>query len=89
MEIEFTKRFKKEFHSLSKNNNLAKQLNNVIDNVAKANNITEIKNIKKLVGYTEYFRIRVGNYRIGVKILKKVVVFSVFDHRKDIYKRFP
>jgi len=31
-----------------------------------ANNIDEIKNIKKLKGEYNAYRIRIGNYRIGV-----------------------
>ena len=57
--------------------------------VESAKNVTLIKNIKKLSGYDVYYRIRVGDYRIGIKVENEVVYFAAFEHRKDIYKSFP
>jgi mRNA interferase RelE/StbE len=57
--------------------------------VEAATNVSQIKGLKKLSGYDAYYRIRVGDYRIGVKIENTLVFFVVFDHRKDIYKGFP
>lgn len=89
MDIEFTKRFRKEFRQLANNANLAGLVNDVIKNVLNAKTLNEINNLKKMTGYKNYFRIRIGSYRIGAKIVNSTVIFSVFDHRKDIYKRFP
>ncbi|NTW34400.1 MAG: type II toxin-antitoxin system RelE/ParE family toxin [Bacteroidetes bacterium] len=89
MNVEFTKHFRKEFHHLSNIGNLAELVNNSIENILNAKTVSEIKNLKKMSGYKDYYRLRIGSYRIGVKILNSTVIFSVFDHRKDIYKRFP
>ncbi len=89
MNVEFTKRFRKEFRQFANTGNLAGLINNAIENVLNAKTISEINNLKKMAGYKNYFRIRIGSYRIGVKIENSTVIFSVFDHRKDIYKRFP
>ncbi len=51
--------------------------------------ISEIKNIKKLAGFDMYYRIRVGDYRIGIKLEKDIIYFVVVEHRKDVYKTFP
>jgi mRNA interferase RelE/StbE len=68
---------------------MAAHLDKTIENVLDAKKINDINNLKKLQGFKEYYRIRIGAYRIGVKIIDDTVIFSVFDHRKDIYKRFP
>ena len=44
---------------------------------------------KKLVGAKDYYRIRVGDYRIGFKIDGSTVIFMRALHRKEIYKYFP
>jgi len=88
MIIEFKKSFLSELKKL-KNKSLKGTIANCIIQVESAKNISQIKNIKKLSGYDFYYRIRVGDYRIGVKIEKEIVYFVVFEHRKDIYKRFP
>ena len=62
---------------------------NVKLTVESAENIKEIKSLKKLTGYKHYYRIRVGVYRIGVKINGDLVVFVDIDHRSNIYRNFP
>jgi mRNA interferase RelE/StbE len=51
--------------------------------------VSEIKNLKKLRGYPEYYRIRFGDYRIGLKINDTELCFERILHRKEIYKLFP
>lgn len=47
--------------------------------------------VQKLVGYREYYKIRFGNYRVGLKIDvdQQEVEFRRVLHRKDIYREFP
>lgn len=49
----------------------------------------EITNIKKLQGYENAYRLRVGDYRIGVIFDGETVIFQRVLHRKDIYRYFP
>ena len=59
--------------------------------VKQANNIKDIPELKKLKGYKKdiFYRIAVGDYRIGVTIENDTVTFVTLRHRKDIYKFFP
>jgi len=88
MKIEFKKSFLKELKKL-KNKNLKNSIADCIIQVEFAKNPTDIKNLKKVTGYDVYYRIRVGDYRIGVKIENDIVYFVVCEHRKEIYRRFP
>ena len=47
--------------------------------------------VQKLKGYYEYYKIRFGSYRVGLRIdfENKVVEFRRVMHRKDIYRKFP
>lgn len=49
----------------------------------------QIPNLDKLKGYSKYFKIRVGNYRIGLKYESNTLTFERILHRKDIYRFFP
>ncbi|MCI0493448.1 type II toxin-antitoxin system RelE/ParE family toxin [candidate division KSB1 bacterium] len=51
--------------------------------------LAEIKGIKKIEGYENYYRIKKGNYRIGFEKREDVLVFHRALHRKDIYRYFP
>ena len=62
---------------------------NCILQVESVKKLSQIKNLKKLLGYDNYYRIRLGDYRIGIKIENDIVYFVTFEHRKDIYKSFP
>jgi mRNA interferase RelE/StbE len=88
MNFEFEKAFVKDFQKL-KNKELATAIVEAIKQVSDASNSNEITNLKKLSGYKPAFRIRIGDYRIGITIEKNTVTFVAFAHRKEIYKRFP
>ena len=88
MNIEFEKAFVRDFRKL-RSKELANALSEAIKQVSEASASNEIANLKKLSGYKSAFRIRIGDYRIGVIIENNVVTFVAFAHRKDIYKRFP
>jgi mRNA interferase RelE/StbE len=51
--------------------------------------LSEIKNVKKLKGFSNAYRIRIGDYRIGVTFENNIVKFARVAHRKEIYKIFP
>lgn len=45
--------------------------------------------IQKLRGFRSYYKIRIGDYRVGFKVEDRVVTFMRVLHRKDIYRYFP
>jgi len=51
--------------------------------------IADIPNLKKLNAKGNYYRIRVGDYRMGFKIEKNVILLLRFLDRKEMYKYFP
>ena len=53
------------------------------------NSIDQIPDLKKIKGYDQAYRIRVGDYRIGIFIENNAVTFARVQHRKDIYRYFP
>ena len=57
--------------------------------IPKCQNIIEIKNIKKIKGSSNAYRIRIGDYRIGVFIKNDTVIFSRVLHRREAYRYFP
>jgi mRNA interferase RelE/StbE len=62
----------------------------VFKEIPKSENVNYIKNMKKMRSYDNYYRIRVGSYRIGCILkTKNTIVFYRVKNRKDIYKLFP
>jgi mRNA interferase RelE/StbE len=60
-----------------------------IERVEQAENLREMEKMGKLKGGDRYYRIKVGDYRIGLTVDGDLVTFVRFLHRKDIYKYFP
>ncbi|NJO80994.1 MAG: type II toxin-antitoxin system RelE/ParE family toxin [Cyanobacteria bacterium RM1_2_2] len=57
--------------------------------IPACNSIDQIADLKKLKGYDQAYRIRVGDYRIGLFIENNMVIFARVQHRRDIYRYFP
>lgn len=68
---------------------LLSKIKEIIIHCKQTKDISELKNIKKLQGYDTFYRIRVGEYRIGLELLGDELIFTRFLHRKDVYKYFP
>jgi len=60
-----------------------------VEQVEQADGSSSVVNLKKLKGFKTAYRIRVGDYRIGLFISDDTVEFARVVHRKDIYKVFP
>lgn len=88
MKTEFLKQFYKDLDKITLQTTLTDIKSSVI-NVEEAVSLRDIKNLKKLTGYKNVYRIKIGDYRIGVFIESNTVEFSRVVHRKDIYRVFP
>jgi len=88
MQVAFTKQFEKQFDKTT-DPFLKNEITNLVNKTISASRISDIPNIKKLKGYKTAYRVRIGDYRIGLLIENGIVVFVVIGHRKDIYKIFP
>ena len=88
MKVEFLSKFNKDLNKLNDNRVKASVIK-VIEIAESANNLSEIQNLKKLKGHKSAFRIKLGDYRIGIFVEGNVVEMARIVHRKDIYKVFP
>jgi mRNA interferase RelE/StbE len=88
MKAEFLKQFYKDLDKIDLES-VKNDISEAITDVENASKPHEIKGIKKLSGYKYAFRIKIGDYRIGLFIEKGIVEFARVVHRKDIYKVFP
>lgn len=88
MKVEFLKNFSKDLDKL-KVQSTQKALLQIIHTIEKVERFEQIPNTKKLKGHKSAYRIRIGDYRLGIFFENSVVILARFVHRKDIYKIFP
>lgn len=88
MKVEFNESFLKDIKCV-KASSVLKRVSVAIESVEKATSLDEIHHLKKTRGSRDYFRIRIGDFRIGIKLESNTMVFVRFLNRKDIYRKFP
>lgn len=82
-----TLKFRKQLTKLPKNDQIA--VMDVLDSLDEAETFADIPNMKAMQGYKNYFRIRVGNWRIGLFWDGELFQIQDVGKRGDFYKRFP
>ncbi|HET9589860.1 MAG TPA: type II toxin-antitoxin system RelE/ParE family toxin [Anaerolineales bacterium] len=88
MEILFERSFERDLKKI-RDKRLLEQVRNAIHEVEVATGLSEVTNLKKLRGFESYYRIKVGDYRIGIELWEGKVIFVCLLARKDIYRYFP
>jgi mRNA interferase RelE/StbE len=51
--------------------------------------LAESRKIERMKGYKQYYKVRFGDYRVGLRLDDETVVFERVLNRKDIYRFFP
>lgn len=88
MNVKYEASFEKDLRNIQ-NKNLLQKIKVAIDDVKKAADVRQIANLRKLRGYETFYRIKIGDYRIGVEIIKDEIIFTRFLHRREVYRFFP
>lgn len=88
MTVQFKESFVRDLRHI-KDKGLSTRVRELIELVEQAPHLGQVANLKKLRGGADYYRIRVGDYRIGLTVEGDTITFVRFLHRKDIYRYFP
>lgn len=89
MKVEFKKSFAKDLKKKSKDRQLSAKVEQIIGQVDEAQDTHQITNLKKLKAEGNFYRIRSGDYRLGLIIKDDTVTFVRLLHRSEIYRYFP
>ncbi|NIJ53190.1 type II toxin-antitoxin system RelE family toxin [Dyadobacter arcticus] len=91
MVVEYATRFKKDLKNTPRD--IQKRVSDVIDRLEVAQNLESSGlDYKKMEGQKSgenYFRIRVGDWRIGIECIHPNITLLRMLHRSDNYKSFP
>jgi mRNA interferase RelE/StbE len=60
-----------------------------ISNVEQAHSINQVRGLKRLSGHRDYYRIRIGDWRLGLIIQGEVISFVRCLNRREVYRYFP
>jgi mRNA interferase RelE/StbE len=88
VKAQFKSSFAKDIRGI-KNKEILARIKETIEQIEKAESLHDIRNLKKLKGGSNYYRIRVGEYRIGLTIEGEEATFVRCLNRREIYRNFP
>jgi mRNA interferase RelE/StbE len=88
MRVEFRESFEKDLRTVL-DGRLLRRVEKAILQLEAVELVTQIAGLEKLAGYRNYFRIRVGDYRLGLVIIGETATCVRFLHRREIYRYFP
>ncbi|MGM0579069.1 MAG: type II toxin-antitoxin system RelE family toxin [Bacteroidota bacterium] len=89
MKVVFDESFSKSLSKI-KDESIYSRIENIITDLKSINDLKDYPKVKKLSGFKTYYRIRIGDYRIGLKKTEpNKIKLIIISHRKDIYKFFP
>ncbi len=57
--------------------------------IREAPSLASIPGVISMRGYANHYRIRIGNYRLGVVVDGDTAILFRFMHRREMYRYFP
>ncbi len=89
MKIEYLPSFVKDLKALKSTPVFESIKALVFEEIPNTSSFDDLANLKKLKGYENAYRIRLGDYRIGFVFDGETVIFYRVLHRKEFYRYFP
>lgn len=88
MKVVHHKTFLKELANIHSNSRNAIEVF-AFEEAPKLKSMAESGKIEKLKGFKNYYKVRFGDYRVGLRLEGDTLIFERVLHRKDIYRVFP
>ena len=68
MKVLYTKTFDRDIDAIRNNPDIKKRLLEVISTLKETDSLDKVHGIRGIEGYAGYYRLRIGDYRLGIKL---------------------
>ena len=89
VETQYRKAFLKDLKKLRNLPEYERIFELAFTTLPQATHLKDIANVKAMKGFPNRYRIRVGNYRVGIEVHRNSVEIMRVLHRKEFYRYFP
>ena len=89
MEVQYREAFLKDLKQLKSSTLYQRIYELAFTTLPEISTLQEIHNIKAMRGYTGRYRIRIGDYRVGIEVNGDVIEVMRVLHRREFYRYFP
>jgi len=84
VKIIFRRSFAKDLKKI-RQNAILQEVQAVLEQIEQSASLHDIPNVTHLTSEGPYYRIRIGDYRLGLFVEDEAITFVRFLHRRDIY----
>lgn len=88
MELVYHAKFLKDLEQIN-DSKILEEIESLINLLKSSRNLHCIPNIKRLAVNRNYFRYRIGDYRVGFVLYENNITLKRVALRKDFYRLFP
>jgi mRNA interferase RelE/StbE len=89
LEVQYRQAFLKDLKQLKSLTSYQRIYELAFTTLETINTLEEIPDIKAMRGYAGRYRIRIGDYRIGIEVNGDVIEVMRVLHRREFYRYFP
>ncbi|MDD1413620.1 type II toxin-antitoxin system RelE/ParE family toxin [Dolichospermum sp. ST_con] len=89
MEVQYRQAFLKDLKQLKSSTSYQRIYELAFTTLENINLLEEIPDIKAMRGYNGRYRIRIGDYRIGIEVNGDIIEVMRVLHRREFYRYFP
>ena len=89
MQVVYTKTFLKDLAKVVPQKRREQIEKFVFEELPALTSVEAAGNIEKMIGHKNHYKVRFGNYRIGILKAGNLIELQRVLDRKDIYKFFP
>ncbi|MEI6333930.1 MAG: type II toxin-antitoxin system RelE/ParE family toxin [Methylococcaceae bacterium] len=88
MEVSYSKKFLKQLADVPGKTRV-KIENFALNELISVFSVSSLGKVEKMQGYDGFYKVRFGNYRVGLVIQNETITVKTVMHRREIYKFFP
>ncbi|MEO1673600.1 MAG: type II toxin-antitoxin system RelE/ParE family toxin [Cyanobacteria bacterium J06631_2] len=89
MQVEYRQLFLKDLKKLKKQPVYQRIYDLAFQILPTADNLKEVSNVRSLKGSANRYRIRIGDYRLGIQVSEGKIEIMRVLHRREFYRYFP
>ncbi|MFH1961725.1 MAG: type II toxin-antitoxin system RelE/ParE family toxin [bacterium] len=89
MKVLYRKLFLKDLKKLKGQPIYEQVVNLAFINLPEIKTLKDVSDVKIMQGHPNRYRIRIGNYRVGVEVHGNTVEMMRVLHRREFYRYFP
>jgi mRNA-degrading endonuclease RelE of RelBE toxin-antitoxin system len=89
LEVQYRQAFLKDLKQLKSSESYERIYEVAFTTLAAINTLEDLSDIKAMKGYSGRYRIRIGDYRIGIEVNDDVIEVMRVLHRREFYRYFP